>query len=164
MFYHPTGETVLLAAGLTLLVTVALTLFTFFAAKRGADFNFLGPFLLCALFLLMAFGIIRVCLCFSLPSSCRFPTLLLESSDICVLRLYLIGGLCFCQQIIFPMGRVGEQVIGCVGALVFSGFIIYDTDNLIKRFNYDQYIEAASCLYLDIINLFLYILALFGDD
>lgn len=62
------------------------------------------------------------------------------------------------------MGQVGEQVIGCVGALVFSGFIIYDTDNLIKRFNYDQYIDAAMCLYLDIINLFLYILAIIGGD
>ncbi|KAI3459421.1 hypothetical protein Pfo_016084 [Paulownia fortunei] len=117
------GQAVLLAAGLTLLVTVALTLFTFFAAKRGYDFTFLGPFLLCALLLLMAFGIIRI---------------------------------------IFPLGRVGEQVIGCVGALVFSGFIIYDTDNVIKRFNYDQYIEAAACLFLDIINLFLNLLAILG--
>ncbi|KAK6146042.1 hypothetical protein DH2020_019911 [Rehmannia glutinosa] len=117
------GETVLLAAGLTLLVTVALTLFTFFAAKRGYDFSFLAPFLLCACLLLISFGIIRI---------------------------------------IFPMGRLGEQVIGCIGALVFSGFIIYDTDNVIKRFNYDQYIEAAACLYLDIINLFMYLLALLG--
>lgn len=65
---------------------------------------------------------------------------------------------------IFPMGRVADQVIACIGALVFSGFIIYDTDNLIKRFNYDEYIQAAACLYLDIINLFLSLLALFGDD
>ncbi|KAH6757184.1 Bax inhibitor-1 family protein [Perilla frutescens var. hirtella] len=119
------GDAVILAAGLTLVVTVGLTLFTFGAAKRGADFSFMGPFLLCALLLLMAFGIIRI---------------------------------------IFPMGRLGEQVIGCVGALVFSAFIIYDTDNLIKRFSYDQYIDAACCLYMDIVNLFLYILAIFGDD
>ncbi|KAL8486464.1 hypothetical protein ACS0TY_023230 [Phlomoides rotata] len=119
------GEAVLLAAGLTLVVTIALTVFTFFAAKRGIDFSFLGPFLMCAVILLMAFGIIRL---------------------------------------IFPMGRVAEQVIGCIGALVFSGFIIYDTDNMIKRFSYDQYIDAAISLYLDIINLFLYILAIIGDD
>ncbi|KAL6526586.1 hypothetical protein OROGR_015676 [Orobanche gracilis] len=115
------GETVLLAAGLTLVVTVGLTLFTFVAAKRGCDFSFMGPFLFCSLLLLIAFGIIRI---------------------------------------IFPMGRLGEQVIGCIGALVFAGFIIYDTDNVIKRFNYDQYIEAAACLFLDIINLFLHLLAL----
>ncbi|CAA0814179.1 Bax inhibitor-1 family protein [Striga hermonthica] len=67
-------------------------------------------------------------------------------------------------RIIFPMGRLGEQVIGCIGALVFSGFIIYDTDNVIKRFTYDQYIEAAACLFLDIINLFLSLLAILGGD
>ncbi|KAL6571470.1 hypothetical protein OROHE_003113 [Orobanche hederae] len=115
------GETVLLAAGLTLVVTVGLTLFTFVAAKRGCDFSFMGPFLFCSLLLLIAFGIIRI---------------------------------------IFPMGRLGEQVIGCIGALIFAGFIIYDTDNVIKRFNYDQYIEAAACLFLDIINLFLHLLAI----
>ena len=119
------GEAVLLAAGLTFLVTIALTLFTFAAAKRGADFSFLAPFLMCACLLLMAFGL---------------------------MRLFL------------PFGQLGEQVIGCVGALVFSGFIIYDTDNLIKRFNYDQYIDAAMTLYLDIINLFLFILAVIGGD
>ncbi|KAL3634467.1 hypothetical protein CASFOL_021521 [Castilleja foliolosa] len=118
------GETVLLTAGLTLVVTLGLTLFTFIAAKRGCDFNFMGPFLFCALLLLIAFGIIRL---------------------------------------IFPMGRLGEQVIGCIGALVFSGFIIYDTDNVIKRFNYDQYIEAAACLFLDIVNLFMSLLGIVGS-
>ncbi|EPS70625.1 hypothetical protein M569_04132, partial [Genlisea aurea] len=119
------GQAVLMAATLTLLVTFSLTLFTFLAAKRGYDFNFLGPFLLCAVLLLMAFGIIRI---------------------------------------IFPMGRAAEQVIACIGALVFCGFIIYDTDNIIKRYTYDQAIEAAACLYLDIINLFLNLLALLSDS
>lgn len=58
-FIHA-GDAVLLAAGLTLLVTLGLTAFTFAAAKRGADFSFMGPFLFCAILLLMAFGIIRV--------------------------------------------------------------------------------------------------------
>lgn len=58
--FLPTGEAVLLAAGLTLLITIALTMFTFVAAKRGMDFSFLGPFLLCAVLLLIAFGLIRV--------------------------------------------------------------------------------------------------------
>ncbi|KAL2469821.1 Bax inhibitor-1 family protein [Abeliophyllum distichum] len=119
------GETVLMAAGLTLLVTVGLTVYTFWAAKRGQDFSFLGPFLLCALLLLFAFGLIRI---------------------------------------LFPMGRIAELVIGCIGALVFSGFIIYDTDNLIKRFDYDEYIEAACSLFLDIINLFMYVLMILNGD
>ncbi|GFQ05340.1 bi1-like protein [Phtheirospermum japonicum] len=119
------GEAVLLAAGLTLLVTVGLTLFTFVAAKRGCDFKFLWPFLFCSLLLLIAFGLIRI---------------------------------------IFPMGKILQQVIGCFGALVFSGFIIYDTDNIIKRFSYDQFIDAAMCLFLDVVNLFLTLLGLGGGN
>lgn len=62
------------------------------------------------------------------------------------------------------MGRLGELVIGCIGALVFSGFIVYDTNNLIRRFNYDEYIEAACNLFLDVLNLFMYILMILNGD
>ncbi|KZV25951.1 hypothetical protein F511_08896 [Dorcoceras hygrometricum] len=95
------GEDVLVSAGLTLVVTLGLTIFTFVAAKRG---------------------------------------------------------------IVFPMGSLRAQVIGCIGVLVYSGYIIYDTDNLIKRFSYDEYMEAAMCLFLDIINLFLSLLLSMGGD
>lgn len=65
----------------------------------------------------------------------------------------------------FPMGKLGTMIYGCIGAIIFSGFIIYDTDNLIKRYSYDEYVAAASALYLDIINLFMSILAILqGDD
>jgi FtsH-binding integral membrane protein len=59
---------------------------------------------------------------------------------------------------LLPMGKVGTTVYGCISALVFSGFIIYDTDNLIKRHTYDEYVTAAIALYLDIINIFMAIL------
>jgi protein lifeguard len=52
------------------------------------------------------------------------------------------------------------MIYGGLGALVFSGYIIYDTDNIIKRHTYDEYIWAAVSLYLDIINLFLNLLSL----
>ncbi|KVI03919.1 Bax inhibitor 1-related protein [Cynara cardunculus var. scolymus] len=39
------GKVILEAVILTATVVVSLTLFTFWAAKRGYDFNFLGPFL-----------------------------------------------------------------------------------------------------------------------
>jgi FtsH-binding integral membrane protein len=63
-------------------------------------------------------------------------------------------------KILFPMGKTLTLVYGCVAALIFSGFIIYDTDNLIKRFSYDEYVIAAIELYLDIINLFQAILSI----
>ncbi|KAL3507834.1 hypothetical protein ACH5RR_033216 [Cinchona calisaya] len=122
---YKSGEIILQAAALTVLVTGSLTLCTFWAAKRGHDFSFLGPFLLCALLVLVAFGIIRI---------------------------------------LFPLGRLGSLLAGCASALVFSGFLIYDTDNLIKRFDYDEYLLAASALYSDIINLFLAFLSILDGE
>jgi FtsH-binding integral membrane protein len=45
-----------------------------------------------------------------------------------------------------------------VGALIFSAFIIYDTHLLMHRLSPEEYMTASVNLYLDIINLFLYIL------
>ncbi|KAK4388293.1 protein LIFEGUARD 4 [Sesamum angolense] len=135
---------VIVAASLTLLIVVALTMFTFVAAKMGYDFHFLGPFLLCAVLLLVTFGLMRTDL------------------DVCANQWQLMsqhvptgGSLNYLSY-----GPMVQQVIGCLTALVFSGFIIYDTDNVIKRFNYDQYIDGAACLFSDMINLFLSLLSI----
>ncbi|KAL6636765.1 hypothetical protein ACP70R_024337 [Stipagrostis hirtigluma subsp. patula] len=119
------GFVIMEAAGITMVVVVGLTLYTFWAAKKGYDFEFLGPFLVAACLVLMLYSLV---------------------------------------QILFPMGRTATMVYGCVAALVFSGFIIYDTDNLIKRYTYDEYVAAAIELYLDIINLFQAILAILSAD
>ncbi|XP_072081058.1 BI1-like protein [Arachis hypogaea] len=58
----------------------------------------------------------------------------------------------------FPFGPAAHAIYGGIGAMIFSGYIIYDTDNLIKCFTYDEYIGASVTLYLDILNLFLAIL------
>ncbi|CAN1131872.1 Protein LIFEGUARD 4 [Linum perenne] len=116
------GKVILEAAILTAVVVVGLTLFTFWAAKRGYDFNFLGPFLFGAILVLMVFAII---------------------------------------QIFFPLGKLSVMIYGCLAAIIFCGYIVYDTDNLIKRYSYDEYIWAAVSLYLDIINLFLSLLTIF---
>merc|ERR1719181_1555645 len=59
---------------------------------------------------------------------------------------------------IFLPSMVPSLAYGFVGALVFCGYILYDTWRIQKRFNYDDYIGATIELYLDIVNLFLYIL------
>jgi len=64
-------------------------------------------------------------------------------------------------QILIPLGRFSLMIYGCLASLIFCGYIIYDTDNLIKRFTYDQYIWASVSLYLDVINLFLSLLTVF---
>ncbi|XP_041018781.1 protein LIFEGUARD 2-like [Juglans microcarpa x Juglans regia] len=116
------GKVILESVILTAVVVVSLTLYTFWAARRGHDFNFLGPFLFGAVLVLMVYAMI---------------------------------------QILFPLGRISVTIYGCLASLIFCGYIIYDTDNLIKRFSYDEYIWAAVSLYLDIINLFLSILTIF---
>jgi FtsH-binding integral membrane protein len=48
-----------------------------------------------------------------------------------------------------------------IGTLLFCGFIIYDTWRITTVYGYDDFLLAAMDLYLDIINLFIYILQLF---
>ncbi|GLT45697.1 hypothetical protein SLA2020_195110 [Shorea laevis] len=61
-------------------------------------------------------------------------------------------------QMFFPLGPTSVAVYGGISALIFCGYIVYDTDNLIKRFTYDDYILASATLYLDVLNLFISIL------
>jgi FtsH-binding integral membrane protein len=50
------------------------------------------------------------------------------------------------------------------GALLFCGFIIYDTFMIMKKYSYDDYLIASVDLYLDFLNLFLFILQLLGGN
>lgn len=59
--------------------------------------------------------------------------------------------------IFIPWGSTFELVFSGVGVLLFSAFTVYDFQK-IKNFPQDQYIDAALMLYLDIFNLFLYVL------
>ncbi|KAL2453789.1 BI1-like protein [Abeliophyllum distichum] len=61
-------------------------------------------------------------------------------------------------QMFFPLGPTSVAIYGAFSAIIFSGYIIYDTYNLIKHFTYDEYIWASVTLYLDVLNLFLTIL------
>lgn len=60
LFYLITGKVILESVILTSVVVVSLTLYTFWAARRGHDFNFLGPFLFGAIMVLMVFALIQV--------------------------------------------------------------------------------------------------------
>lgn len=59
-------------------------------------------------------------------------------------------------------------VYALFGALLFSAYIVYDTQALMigdKQFTYgpDDYVFATLNLYLDIINIFMYILQIVGS-
>jgi len=69
-------------------------------------------------------------------------------------------------------GHIPKQVhlvYAGVGVLLFSFYIVYDTQLVVggthkkHEFSVDDYVFAALNLYLDVINMFLYILQLLGD-
>ncbi|KAK6930063.1 Bax inhibitor 1-related [Dillenia turbinata] len=118
------GQIVLEALVLTSAVVSSLTVYTFWASRKGKDFSFLGPILFSSLVILVVVGF---------------------------------------MQMFFPFGPAINAIYGGIGAIIFSGYIVYDTENLIKRFTYDEYIWASVHLYLDILNLFLTILRMLNQ-
>ena len=82
---------------------------------------------------------------------------------------FLGGGLFACLIVLvmwgflnmfFDFGIGGRMIFSLIGCLVFVGYILYDTSLLIHHLGPDDYIIAAVTLYLDIVNLFLYLLEL----
>nr|XP_032292020.1 protein lifeguard 1 isoform X2 [Drosophila virilis] len=81
----------------------------------------------------------------------------LISVVICLLILAFAGA--------FLRGTFGETAVSCLGALLASFLLIYDTQLIIGgthkyQFNPEDYIFAALTLYLDVVRIFLYVLRL----
>lgn len=51
-----------------------------------------------------------------------------------------------------------QMLLSLLFALIFVGFIIYDTHMIMKYFGVDDFVIAAIELYLDVVNLFLFLL------
>jgi FtsH-binding integral membrane protein len=66
---------------------------------------------------------------------------------------------------IFPPSAVADAAYTVLGIIVFTGFILVDTSQLIRphRYDEDEYIDIAVNIYLDIINIFLKLLKLLGS-
>lgn len=65
--------------------------------------------------------------------------------------------------------KILSMVYASIGALIFSAYIVFDTQLMLGgKHKYalspEEYIFAALNLYLDIVNLFLFILAIFGGS
>ncbi|ORZ34498.1 inhibitor of apoptosis-promoting Bax1-domain-containing protein, partial [Catenaria anguillulae PL171] len=65
--------------------------------------------------------------------------------------------------IFLPFGGVVETIYCALGVLVFTGLVLFDTWRIIKTVSPEEYVAASVDLYLDIINLFMFILRLLGD-
>ncbi len=125
--YHEI-EAVLLAIGITLFITIGVTLFA-----MQTKFDFTQNCWLLAIMLLLS----------------------------------LIGmgiGIAICVR----YNIVLQGVFGGIGAIIMALFLAFDTQLIIgnKRFRYDaeDYVNAALQLYLDICNLFLYLLQIIARN
>lgn len=82
---------------------------------------------------------------------------------------YLFGGLWFLilfgfVSIFFKKSSTVELIYGGLGALIFSGYILVDTQLVMRHYHVEEEIAAAISLYLDIINLFLSILRILNSS
>lgn len=68
---------------------------------------------------------------------------------------------------IFVKGKTVTLIYASLGALIFSVYLIYDTQLMMGgKHKYsispEEYIFAALNLYLDVVNIFIYILTIIG--
>jgi FtsH-binding integral membrane protein len=64
----------------------------------------------------------------------------------------------------FPHSSTVELGYGVVCALIFSGYILVDTQLIMRHYHVEEEIAAAISLYLDILNLFLAILRILNNQ
>jgi FtsH-binding integral membrane protein len=64
----------------------------------------------------------------------------------------------------FPYNSKVDLGYGIVTALIFSGYILVDTQLIMRHYHVEEEIAAAISLYLDIINLFLAILRILNSQ
>lgn len=82
---------------------------------------------------------------------------------------YLFGGLWIViifgfMAAFFPYNSKVELGYGIVVALLFSGYILVDTQLIIRHYHVEEEIAASISLYLDVINLFLAILRILNSQ
>lgn len=130
-----TQASVIMVLAITTIVVLSLTLF---ACQTSYDFTGFAPYLFCFAMVLLGFGLVL-----SIASLCGATA----SPAFKAMRLlYAVGG-----------------------ALLFSVYLIFDTQMIVGgkhakfKFSLDDYCMAAIALYLDIIQLFLYLLEIFGE-
>ena len=66
---------------------------------------------------------------------------------------------------IFVASAAASLWISAVGVLVFAGLLVFDTWRILRsgQFGQDDYVFAAVQIYLDLLNMFLFILSLLGN-
>lgn len=68
------------------------------------------------------------------------------------------------MSMFFSYGSTGELLYGGAAALIFSAYILVDTQMVLRKHHVEEEIAAAISLYLDVINLFLAILRILNSQ
>lgn len=68
------------------------------------------------------------------------------------------------MSMFIPHSSTVELGYGVISALIFSGYILVDTQMIMRHYHVEEEIAAAISLYLDIINLFLAILRILNSQ
>jgi FtsH-binding integral membrane protein len=68
------------------------------------------------------------------------------------------------MSMFFPYSSTADLIYGGLTALIFSGYILVDTQLVLRHHHVEEEIAAAISLYLDIINLFLAILRILNNQ
>ncbi len=88
-----------------------------------------------------------------------------SKKDFSFMRNFLLAGLVIVIVAaiinIFVGSTLGQLVISSVSALVFSGFILYDTSRIVRG-EETNYVSATISMYLNILNLFTSLLSILG--
>lgn len=77
--------------------------------------------------------------------------------------LWVLIGASFVQMFL-PFSETTDLVFAVFGALVFAGYIMFDTHMLANRLSPDEWVVATVSLYLDVINLFINILRILNGS
>lgn len=73
------------------------------------------------------------------------------------LIVLVVGGL---LNMFFIQSGMWHFVMSGASVLLFSGFILYDTSNILRYYGTDEYVSATLALYLDVLNLFIALLSI----
>jgi FtsH-binding integral membrane protein len=129
-----TPYSVLMVLGITTLIVLSLT---FFACQTHYDFTGFGPYLMCAVMCMVGLGLaLAIGSMLGLANTPEFQSL--------------------------------HLIYAGLGAFVFSCYLVVDTQMIIGgkhnrfRFSVDDYAMAAINLYVDIIQIFIFLLQLLG--
>lgn len=130
---------------LTAMIVVGLTMYTL---QSNKDFQWLSGVLYSALMILSLGSLLHVIIEFFKRRKIQF-------------HVNLHFEIIFLQ--IFFRNSAMESALSMLGAFVFAGYIIYDTQMIMKHLCPEEYVIAVLNLYMDIINLFIKILRILNS-